>query len=176
MGTIFVDKLDPQSGTTLTLGSSGDTVTLTSGAKTSGFGKIGQVVQGTTTSEVSNTTTSYSDTGLTATITPTSTSSKILVTVHQNGARSQSDQNNNAIYLKLLRGSTDISQIYVYALYTGSGIDLYGASLSTTYLDSPSTTSATTYKTQFKNFVSGGHVRLQDTAAMSTITLMEILD
>ena len=95
--------------------------------------------------------------------------------MHQNGARSQSDQNNNSIYLKLLRGSTDISQIFVYALYTGSGIDLYGASLSTSFLDTPSTTSATTYKTQFKNFVSGGHVRLQDTSAMSTITLMEIL-
>ena len=49
MGTIFVDKLDPQSGTNLTLGSSGDTVTLTSGAKTSGFGKIGQVVSSTKT-------------------------------------------------------------------------------------------------------------------------------
>jgi hypothetical protein len=45
MGTIFVDNLEPQSGTSLTLGASGDTVTLTSGAKTSGFGKIGQVVQ-----------------------------------------------------------------------------------------------------------------------------------
>ena len=139
------------------------------------IGKIGQVVQATTTTEVSNTTTSYADTGLTASITPTATSSKILVTVHQNGARSQSDQNNNSIYLKLLRGSTDISQIFVYSLYTGSGIDLYGASLSTSFLDTPSTTSATTYKTQFKNFVSSGHVRLQDTAAMSTITLMEVL-
>ena len=140
-----------------------------------GLGKIGQVVQGTTTTEVSNTTTSYVDTSLTASITPTSTSSKILVTVHQNGARSQSDQNNNAIYLKLLRGSTDISQIFVYALYTGSGIDLYGTTISTSFLDTPSTTSATTYKTQFKNFVSSGHVRLQDTSAMSTITLMEVL-
>jgi len=176
MGTIFVDNLEPQSGTSLTLGASGDTVTLTSGAKTSGFGKIGQVVQGTTTTEVSNTTTSYIDTGLTASITPTSTSSKILVLVNQNGIRSQSDQNNNSINLKLLRGSTDISQIYMYALYTGQGIDLYGTTISTSYLDSPSTTSATTYKTQFKNYVSSGHVRIQDTAAMSTITLMEILD
>ena len=56
MGTIFVDKLDPQSGTTLTLGSSGDTVSLTSGAKTSGFGKVGQVVQASTTTETPSTT------------------------------------------------------------------------------------------------------------------------
>lgn len=38
MGTIFVDNLEPQSGTSLTLGASGDTVTLGSGATQSGFG------------------------------------------------------------------------------------------------------------------------------------------
>ena len=182
MSTLEVNSIQPlSSGSTITLGASGKTLsipsgcTITNSGTATGFGKVGQIVQANTTTEVSNTTTSYADTGLTASITPTSTSSKILVTVHQNGARSQSDQNNNCIYLKLLRDSTDISQIFVYALYTGSGIDLYGASLSTSFLDSPSTTSATTYKTQFKNFVSGGHVRLQDTAAMSTITLLEIL-
>ena len=31
MGTLFVDKLDPQSGTSLELGSSGDTITIPSG-------------------------------------------------------------------------------------------------------------------------------------------------
>tara|TARA_R100001460_G_scaffold13722_1_gene30940 strand:+ start:723 stop:1283 length:561 start_codon:yes stop_codon:yes gene_type:complete len=40
MGTIFVDNLEPQSGTTLTLGASGDTVTLPSGVTASGFGGI----------------------------------------------------------------------------------------------------------------------------------------
>ena len=37
MGTIFVDNLEPQSGTSLTLGSSGDTIALTSGALQSNF-------------------------------------------------------------------------------------------------------------------------------------------
>ena len=32
MGTLFVDKLDPQSGTSLEIGSSGDTITIPSGA------------------------------------------------------------------------------------------------------------------------------------------------
>ena len=40
MGTIFVDNLEPQSGTSLTLGASGDTVTLGSGASQSGFGGV----------------------------------------------------------------------------------------------------------------------------------------
>ena len=182
MSTLEVNSIQPlSSGTTVTLGASGKTLsipsgcTITNSGTATGFGKIGQVVQGTTTTEISNTTTSYVDTGLTASITPTSTSSEILVLVNQNGVRSQSDQNNNSINLKLLRGSTDISQIYMYALYTGSGMDLYGTTISTSFLDTPSTTSATTYKTQFKNYVSGGHVRLQDTAAMSTMTLIEVL-
>jgi hypothetical protein len=41
MATLFVDKIDPQSGTTLTIGSSGDTVSLGSGATSSGnFGNL----------------------------------------------------------------------------------------------------------------------------------------
>ena len=83
MGTIFVDNLEPQSGTSLTLGASGDTVTLTSGAKTSGFGKIGQIQSTTLTSTVSissSSTSTFADvSGLSVNITPTSTSSKILV-------------------------------------------------------------------------------------------------
>ena len=80
MGTIFVDNLEPQSGTSLTLGASGDTVTLTSGAKTSGFGKVGQVVTGTYTTDSNTSSSSFSATGAGAfSITPTSTSSKILV-------------------------------------------------------------------------------------------------
>jgi hypothetical protein len=81
MGTIFVDNLEPQSGTSLTLGASGDTVSLTSGAKTSGFGKIGQVLQTTVTaaSFSMNSSTFAEITGLTVTITPTTTTSKVLV-------------------------------------------------------------------------------------------------
>ena len=80
MGTIFVDNLEPQSGTSLTLGASGDTVSLTSGAKTSGFGKIGQVVSTAKPATISTTSTSLTDiTGMSVSITPTSTSSKILI-------------------------------------------------------------------------------------------------
>ncbi len=80
MGTVFVDNLEPQSGTSLTLGASGDTVSLTSGAKTSGFGKVGQVVSTAKTDTFSTTSTSSTDiTGMSVSITPTSTSSKILM-------------------------------------------------------------------------------------------------
>jgi hypothetical protein len=49
MGTIFVDNLEPQSGTSLTLGASGDAINLATGA-TAGFGKIGQVLSTVTDS------------------------------------------------------------------------------------------------------------------------------
>ena len=52
--------------------------------------------------------------------------------------------------------------------------DLYTASMSTAYLDSPATTSATTYKTQYATFQAGGTVYLQLAGETSTITLMEI--
>ena len=75
MGTIFVDNLEPQSGTSLTLGASGDTLTIPSGCTisnsgtASGFGKIGQVVNVTKTDTFSSSSGSYVDvTGVSAAI------------------------------------------------------------------------------------------------------------
>ena len=66
MGTIFVDNLEPQSGTSLTLGASGDTLTIPSGctlnvAGTPGTGFTGrliQTVQATDASSLSSSSTS----------------------------------------------------------------------------------------------------------------------
>ena len=49
-----------------------------------GVGKIGQIIQATTDSAVNVASTSYTDTGLTVNITPTATTSKVLVEVNQN--------------------------------------------------------------------------------------------
>ena len=175
MGTIFVDNLDPQSGTTLTLGSSGDTVTLTSGAKTSGFGKVGQVVQTTKTDIFSSTSTSFTDvTGVTANITPSTTSSKILVTL--NGSANSSQASTQIYRLKLLRGTTSIG-------LSGQVFESYGVSnapqsFTTILLDEPSSTSEQTYKLQV--LVSGDTVYIggygNAVEAPTTLTLMEILD
>ena len=82
MGTIFVDNLEPQSGTSLTLGASGDTLTIPSGCTisnsgtASGFGKIGQVVSVTHTADQTSTSTSFAYvTNLNASITPCATTS-----------------------------------------------------------------------------------------------------
>ena len=86
MSTLEVNKMTPQSGTTITLGNSGDTftlpsgVTLTNNGTASGFGKIGQVLQGTKTDRFSLSASGWNQvTGLDVSITPSSTSSKVLV-------------------------------------------------------------------------------------------------
>jgi hypothetical protein len=148
----------------------GKTVTLPAGVG----GKVLQVVSATTTTAVSSSSSTFVDTNLTASITPSSASNKILVIIHQNGIKKSSGDNFNDIALKLVRGATDISTISLFALFTGSSLTIIGSTLSTTYLDSPATTSSTTYKTQFKNADGAGVVEVQDSGEMSTITLMEI--
>ena len=93
MSTLETNLVQPSTGTTLTLGASGDTVDVPSGATldvtgatVSGLttGKVLQVVQGVTTTNTQITSTSFADTSLTANITPSSTSSKILILGSQN--------------------------------------------------------------------------------------------
>ncbi len=122
---------------------------------------------------------SYQDTGLQASITPTSSSNKILVVIHQTyrlAAASGSAQNGGSI--KVLRDSTTISSNQAYLLYNNlSGVsntlynyDVYNLQI----LDSPSTTSSVTYKTQAIVYGSGNAIHLQY-AGRSYLTLMEVV-
>ena len=163
------------SGKTLDLNSQGTLVLPTIPHAKMPSGSVLQVINATHTSEVSNSTNTFQNTGLTATITPSSTTSKILVMVNQNGIFKSSSSANNALGLKLLRGSTDISVIASNTGYTATAIQNYDATISTSYLDSPSTTSATTYKTQFRSANNTSVVAVQrGSTNASTITLMEI--
>jgi hypothetical protein len=135
-------------------------------------GSVLQVVSATYAVEVSTTSGSYIDTGLTAAITPTSTSSKILVLVSQNGV--QKDAGNGGVYGQLLRGSTVLAILAQNVAYTANtDQNRIGSGWSSNYLDSPATTSATTYKTQFRAF-NGVGAKVQGSEATSAITLMEI--
>ena len=80
----------------------------------------------------------------------------------------------NACVLKLVRNSTDLITFNRYVGYTNSLLGLLSASSVTNYLDSPATTSATTYKCQFKNEVAASYVYVQGNNDVSTMTLMEI--
>jgi len=136
--------------------------------------RVLQVVFGSIATPVSSSTTALADTGLTATITPQFNTSKILVLVAQNGGDKSSGNAANAIKLVLLRGATTIQQITNSAGFTGSAVNIRLATLATAYLDSPATTSATTYKTQFSNGLAAASVSLQVNSETSTIVLLEI--
>jgi hypothetical protein len=141
-----------------------------------GGGAVVQVVSATYSTTSASSSSTFADTGLTATITPTSASNKILVFVNQNGCGKVT--NNTSIGLRLVRASTTISNIGVIEADTNSGATNRIGSMTTAYLDSPATTSATTYKTQFNSASNLGTVVLQEssggTFAMSTIVLMEV--
>ena len=135
--------------------------------------RVLQVVSAATTTETSNSTTTYADTTLTATITPQATSSKILVYVsHPNNYKSNGSAN-NSITFQLLRDATAIYNFNRLLGFTNTATELY-FSTNAIYLDSPATTSATTYKTQFKNEVAASLVRVQAATLGSQIVLMEI--
>ena len=162
----------------LGIGTAGQVLTVNTGAtapewKTpSGGGKVLQVVHANTTTSTANSTTTYADTTLTATITPTLATSKILVLISQNGIF-KSNAADTWLELRLLRGAT------AWDLENRGGSNDESAknngvgSISTMFLDSPATTSATNYKTQFRTGVTGS-VSVQIVNSMSTITLMEI--
>ena len=148
--------------------------------KTGGFGKIIQVSQTAydSANEITDSS-SYQDTGLQASITPTSSSNKILVVIHQTfrlAAASNDTQNGGSI--KVFRDSTTISSNQAYLLYNAiSGLsnrqfnyDVYNVQI----LDSPSTTSSVTYKTQAIVYGAGNSIYLQY-AGRSYLTLMEVV-
>jgi hypothetical protein len=145
-----------------------DTIANTAGVTSN---RVLQVVNATYATEVSTSGGTYIDTGLTATITPSSASSKILVFVEQVGLAKAAG--NGGLWLKLLRDATSIVQLCTNDVYTGTTIGLRAAGVGTTYLDSPATTSATTYKTQFYAFNSVT-AYIQQAGSKSTLTLMEI--
>jgi hypothetical protein len=136
-------------------------------------GTILQVVSATTTTYVTANSTTYVDSTLTASITPTSATSKILVIINQGFGVSGSGNVGN---IKLVRNSTDV-QTYGFGIFYTGASDIYGYS-SNTYLDSPASTSSVTYKTQFNRTGGGGTTRVQysdgNGSQVSTITLMEV--
>jgi hypothetical protein len=114
-------------------------------------GSVIQTVQATTATETSTSSTSFVDTNLTASITPSSSSSKILVFVSGPFYCGNTGYNTYAIS-RLLRGSTALLDTnHITDNQAGSGVGVTAASsLNICYIDSPATTSSTTYKLQIR--------------------------
>jgi len=216
MSKIFVDQVDPKTGTSLTLGTSGDTVNIPSGVTlanagtvtglpasaissgtiatarlgsgtassstflrgdqtyaAAGGGKIGQVLQQVNATEVSISNDSATNgvaTGLTLAITPSASSSKILVIA--NIYTNIVDGRGYGIHI--MRGTTEIYEDnYHWGAVLPNGATLRSAR-AWHYLDSPNTTSATTYAINAST-ESANTVYFQANTNQSTLTLMEVL-
>lgn len=141
-------------------------------------GSVLQVVQATYGTQTSTSSTSYVDTGITATITPKFATSKILVSF---SAYTQvGGDSDNGMGLQLVRNSTSVwstvGSNVVYFYTNNGGINYSATHAGTEYLDSPATTSATTYKVQMRSDGTGASndIYIQFQSSTSTITLMEI--
>ena len=170
----------------LGIGTTGQILTVSGGvpvwAAAAGGGKVLQVVSATYSTATTIASTTMTDTGLSASITPSATGSKILVICAQS-FWGEADANTAGGSLRLLRGATEIwTQAGTNGWGTlragigGASSVGYAMSASVVYLDSPSTTSSTTYKTQGKTYstASNGKVIAQHDGATSTIVLLEI--
>lgn len=173
--------------TRLAVGTNGQALTANSAAATglawatiTGAPKIGQIVTASAGSGTTTSSTSYVDaSGFTATITPTLSTSKVLVvcdfTAYIGGLFGASAGGSLTFsYYRFMRGSTSIYEpgsvgIYSTALSSNDVTLIEGRTM--VYLDSPATTSATTYKLQ----VRANGTAITSGATSGTITLMEVL-
>ena len=160
-----------------------DNVSRSSGlVKSAGGGKLLQAVSNTFSTASTVTSSTYADTGISLAITPSATTSKILVLFtdwirHQWGGTSYMGGNYN-----IVRDTTVIWQgdpttterlgLYHYGVSTAFNLKW---NLTGSILDSPSTTSSTTYKTQHKlTFGTAGYLETQSDSGIATMTLLEI--
>ena len=169
--------------TRLGIGTAGQVLTVNTGATApewttpaGGGGKILQVVSATTTTQKLITTTTPTDTNITASITPSATSSKVLVMITYNLRQERSSTTAVLGAARIVRGATAIS---TWSLDSFTGFEASGSTgtrqiydtSTVVYVDSPSTTSSTTYK--FQGYTNYEQI-WQINSNPSHITLMEI--
>jgi len=163
----------------LGIGTTGQVLTVSGGVPTwatpaGGGGKVLQVVQATTTTALNTSSTSYQNTSLSASITPSATTSKVLVIAMQVATIQASDRRSIHTLFRGTVSGTDLSAGTTDGLTTASnqtgGSSNYPFSMQ--YLDSPSTTSSTTYTAAMKTD-GGGQCGVRGNT-MQVMILMEI--
>jgi len=188
MSTLETNLIQPSTGTTLTLGASGDTLAAGTGVTIgSGLGKILQVISSTNSYQKSTTSTSFVDVESSSgvawetAITPSATSSKILILgslpLNITGSGNQDNRSYSNVSGKV--GSGAYSAL---VNYQRSGTYMYAESASTSavvpfnYLWTSNTTSVCTVKFQFSSYASTSATVF--CPALSTqsmvVTLMEV--
>jgi hypothetical protein len=155
--TTTADMIYSSSGSTparLGIGTVGQVLTVNSGATApewaapAGGGKVLQVIQATSTSELTSSSATFVDTNFTANITPSSATSKVLVLVQHAGTNKTNANAGNRLDIRIMRGATEILKARDM-MYDNNTTRWNSVNHVMNFLDSPATTSATTYKTQF---------------------------
>ena len=141
------------------------------GATSFSPGKIGQVIVSSTTSNISTTSTSFAATGFTASITPSATTSKILVSV-AGGKGADGGAGRIHAHMYSQTGGGGYSDIFTFVDDNNQDGTTYGQTYSGADLHTTNTTSQVDYQVYIK--VNQGNVFLNNNSQLS-ITLMEIL-
>jgi hypothetical protein len=142
-------------------------------------GAVLQVVQTTTAATITTSSTSFVTTGIAQSITPSSTSSKIMACINGGGVYMQTSAQ-TTMRVTIYRGGTDLSAGYGVSNNGMMRFSTPGGSwslmpLSMMWLDSPATTTSTTYTVYFRNSDSAASVEFSNTdRGVVTLTLMEI--
>jgi hypothetical protein len=171
-GSITLNAPNVAGTTTLTLPTANGTV-ITTGSPQSG--SVLQVVNASTMANIQTSSTSFVTTGFSATITPKFSTSKILAMVSGGGAYASANSG-ATLYATIYRNSTNLGDsTYGLCRFTNNAGGAYVAPNSMSVLDSPATTSSTTYTCYFKNAGAAGTVDFSysDRGNVS-LTLMEI--
>jgi hypothetical protein len=181
LGDLAYSSATANTNTRLGIGSTGNVLTVTGGvpvwAAPAGGGKVLQVIYGSSTTDTTVSTGTFTDTTLSASITPSAATSKVLVLVSlvSGGANSGTVFQTN---VRLVRASTSVWEP-AYSSYPsmnngGASSVEFNGPIPINYLDSPATTSATTYKMQGRREQAAGSARFQFGGSISTMILLEI--
>jgi hypothetical protein len=155
------------------LSSYATTTALTDGlaAKAALASSIIQMVSATTTTQLLTTSATYVDTGLSVTITPTKTTSTIVLVISQEAyVEGAGDGNAN---LQIIRGASTLVHEYARALGCNAPTSI-SANISMISVDAPATTSAVTYKTQIRKASGSGQVGAQVSSGRSYVLAFEL--
>ena len=176
LGDIEYRSSTANTNTRLGIGTTGQVLTVSGGVPSwatpaGGGGKVLQVVQSTFATETDNSTSTFVDTGLTVNITPSASTSKVLIMVAIPIKKSAGNAN-TGVNLRLFRGATQLIEGFQLNL-TGTALQ-FNNQWATNYLDSPATTSATTYKVQFASSSNAAYARICESGSMATIIALEI--
>lgn len=185
MSTLYTDNIRANNASQITV-PTGQKIVGTDSGSIVAPGHIIQVVEGAVTTNSTTSSTSFSDTGLSVSITPKSVNNKILARVDVTAYNSVSGHNH---FLMLVRdttpighggtGTTDNDTASAFTIASPSALNGREGSFSISVLDSPATTSQITYKIRFRAETGSdtahfNYLGNSGTLPRSTITLMEI--